>query len=110
MNRLFRFTDQMHLNAPIPLVVDCPMSPEREIEVRAKLAIRANKKIQTKFRRNARTVVISRFQNGAVLLEVDADDQPAVLPTEPANASQKILGDFRFQISNGRAGKIDGDV
>ena len=110
MNRLFRFADQVHLNAPIAHVVDCLVSPEREIEVCAELAVRANKQIQIKLRRNAGAVVIGSLQHGAVLLEVDADDQPAALPAEPANASQKIRGDFRFQIPNGRAGKIDRDV
>src|SRR5436190_11918991 len=110
MNRLFRLADQVHLDAPAALVVDCLMSPEWEIEVCVELAVRANKQIQIKFRRNAGAVVIGSFQKGAVLLEVDADDQPAVLPAEPANAPQKIRGDFRFQISNGRAGKINGDM
>ena len=45
MNCLFRFADQMHLNAAMALVVNRQMSPEREIEVRAELTVRANEQI-----------------------------------------------------------------
>ena len=110
VNGLFRFADQVHFNAAVVLVVDCLMSPEREIEIRAELAVRPHEKIQIELRGYAGAVVISGFQNCPVFLQIDADDQPAALPAEPANAPQKIRGDLRLQISNGRTGKINRDM
>src|ERR1700730_14736427 len=105
MDCLFRFADQVHLNATRALVVNRLVSPEREIEVRAELTVRANEKIQIEFGGYAGAVVIGGFQNGAIFLKIDADDQPSAPPAEPANAPEKIRSDFRLHISNGRAGK-----
>ena len=46
MDGLFRLADQVHLDPPVALVVNCLVPPEREVEVRAKLVIRPHEQVQ----------------------------------------------------------------
>src|SRR5436190_9576918 len=101
MYRLSYVTDEVHLDAAVAIVVDRHMAPEREIEIRAQLPVCTHKKVQIEFGGDPGTVIVSRLQHGAVLLEVNADNQPAAFSAKPANAPKKIPSNFRFQIPYG---------
>ena len=66
------------------------MAPEREIEVRAELAVSPHEQVQIEFRGHAGAVVVGGLQNFAVFLKIDADDQAAAVAAEPANAPQEM--------------------
>jgi len=55
--------DQMHFDAVRFLIVDGPVSPLREIEVRAQFAIRARKHVEIESGGHARAVVVGSFQD-----------------------------------------------
>ena len=64
----------MHLDAPFGFVVNRLVPPKRKIEIRAQFPIGPHHQIEIELRRNPGGVVIRRFQNFTVLLEIDADD------------------------------------
>src|SRR6185369_3829558 len=83
---LLTFAQQMHLDARSLVVVDRAMLPARQIEVRAKLAVRPHEHVEVELRGHAGAIVVGRFQDVAWFLEVDADDQPAAMPAKTRDA------------------------
>src|SRR4051812_22388703 len=103
LHGLLAVTQQMHFDAPFVFVVNRAMFPARQIEIGSKLTVRSNEQIQIERRRHPGAVIVSRFNDIAGFLQIDADNEAAILPAEPANAPQEILCYRRLEISDRRA-------
>ncbi len=69
--------DEVHLDAPVARVVDRLVPEGGEVEGAAELAVDAGEQIEVEGGRDAGGIVVGADQGARVLLEVDADDQPA---------------------------------
>ena len=74
VNGLRLIADQVHLDAVRLLIVNGPMPPLRELEVRTQLAIRPHQHIEIEESGHPRAVVVGGFQDFTRFLEIDADD------------------------------------
>src|SRR6185436_17439264 len=69
--------DEMHLDAPVAGVIDGLVPEGVEIERAADLTIDAGQQVEVESSGDAGGIVVGKHQLARVLLEVDADDQPA---------------------------------
>ena len=80
------------------------------IEIRAQFAIDPDEQIETELGRHAEAVVVGRFEDGRVLLQVDADQEAAAGAAEVDDASEQRGGLVREEVPKRRAGKVDRDL
>src|SRR5205085_2347303 len=104
---LIDFTDQIKFDASFGWVVGRVMLPVREIEITAEFAIDPREQVFVELRGHAGAVVVSRLENMSIFLEIDSDEQAAVLAGEVGQSRQKLAGTIRLEISNGRSRKIN---
>ena len=94
---------EVHLDAALARIVDRLVPEGVEIEGAAELAIDAGEQVEVEGRGHARRVVVGRHQRARVLLEVDADDQPAAGRQHGAEHAQQAAGLDRREIADRRA-------
>src|SRR5262249_52285493 len=67
--------DQMHLNAPLGLVVERAVPECREIEIAAELAVDAAEQVEVEAGGDAERVVVRRLENVLRFLEIRAEEE-----------------------------------
>src|SRR4051812_2323975 len=107
---LFAFAHEVHLDAAFALIINRAMFPALYVEVRAELAICADEQVQIERGSHTGAVVVGGFENRPALLQVAADNEPAVFTAELADAPQKIPGYRRLEVADGRTRKKNRDV
>ena len=99
--------DEVHFDPAPPFVEKGTVSETIEVEVAAQLAVNAGQEVEVERRRHAPGVVVGRVEDPPVLLEVDADEQPAPGANESGDSAQQgdCLG--RTEVANGRPREED---
>src|SRR5437870_11037052 len=97
----------MHLDAAGLLIVNGAMTPAPGIKIRTEFAIGAREQVQIELRGYSRAVVVGALENRFRFFQIDAHEQSAAGPNHGRDFFQKFSRIFRFEISNGRAGKVN---
>src|SRR2546421_8183010 len=79
---LINFADQIKFDSSFGRIVGRIMLPVREIEIAAEFAVDAREQVFVELRGHAGAVVVSGLDNMSIFLEIDADQQTAVLAGE----------------------------
>ena len=79
LNRLPALTDKTQIDAMMVLIVKCPMRESLHAEIGAQLAIDSREQIQIELRSNSQCIVVGRFDDRHIFLQIDADEQAAII-------------------------------
>src|SRR5690606_5006474 len=76
-------------------------------EIRLQLPVHSIEQIQIETGGDALRIVIGRFQNGAILLEIDSDQQAAGGSQQRRNAAQQSARLVGCEVADGRPREIN---
>src|SRR6266516_2571718 len=83
------------------------MPPATEIEICAEFAVSPRQQVQIKLYGHAFSIIVGALKNIAILLQIDTDEQSAILAANVGDATKEHGRFVRFKIANSVSGKID---
>src|SRR3712207_4848915 len=108
VNRLRSAAHEMHFDPALLGLVKRSMRESRKIEIGSQFAIGPSQQIKIEVRRHASGIVIGGLEPGAVLDEIDSDDERGSRAEDAGGEPKKIPCCLRVEISEGEAGEEPG--
>ena len=105
LHALIQGAHQVHLHPPEVRVVEGPMAPGAEVEVRPQLAIDALQQVEVEGGGNPGGIVIGRIQHGRCLFQIDADQEQAAGADQLGHHGQEVGGPVRVEVADAGAGE-----
>src|SRR6266849_3778917 len=95
----------MNLDPALFFVIEDAMTESAQIKIAAQLTINAGQDVATESRSHTMGVVVSRFQNPGVLLEIGSKQKGIAAAQHLAHRAQKGVRLFRLKVADVRSQK-----
>ena len=103
--RLVQGAHQVHLHPPEVRVVEGPMAPGAQVEVRPQLAIDALQQVEVEGGGDPGGIVIGRIQHGRCLFQIHTDQEQAAGADQLGHHGQEVGGPVRVEVADAGAGE-----
>src|SRR3989440_3933157 len=104
-NRLVFQTDQVHLDATLPRIVEGVVPKLAQLEVGVQFLVHAHQQLLIELGGHPLRIIIGPMQDVEVLLQIHTDEQTTTL-TDPGNLVQKVSGRLTIKVADGRSRKV----